>query len=51
MPNENDFDLEVRNNIDGSSDVGIIIKKVLDREELGSYELRIEALDGGYPVK
>lgn len=43
------FDLSVIGNRDGSNDLGIVVKKNLDREKQDFYQLRVTAIDGGSP--
>ena len=45
------FDLNVVQNPDGSSDLGIVIKEQLDRERQEFYQLKVVVTDGGFPPK
>ncbi|XP_052828549.1 protocadherin gamma-B6 [Octopus bimaculoides] len=53
LKNNNDdlFTLSVSKNMDGTSKLGIILQKKLDREIQDSYQLQIIAKDGGHPPK
>ncbi|CAI9733546.1 protocadherin beta-13-like isoform X1 [Octopus vulgaris] len=45
------FTLSARKTITGSSELGIILARKLDREVKDSYNLQVIAKDGGYPSK
>ncbi|XP_070196985.1 protocadherin-9-like isoform X2 [Littorina saxatilis] len=45
------FDINVVDNPDGSTDLGIVIKQQLDREKQEFYQLKVEVVDGGYPQR
>lgn len=50
-PTEGLFRLSVVGNLDGSSDLEIVINQEVDRETRDFYQLLITAVDGGYPQK
>lgn len=45
------FKLSVKTKLDGSTDVRLILKEPLDREEEDFYQVRVVAYDGGNPPK
>lgn len=45
------FGLNVVANPDGTSDLGIVIKGQLDREQQEFYQLKVVVTDGGFPAK
>ncbi|ESO93702.1 hypothetical protein LOTGIDRAFT_71708, partial [Lottia gigantea] len=51
IPDIGMFELQVIKNLDGSSDLGIEVKRRLDRETMDNFNLKIIAQDGGNPPK
>ncbi|XP_041356869.1 protocadherin-9-like [Gigantopelta aegis] len=51
QPKDSFFDLKVISNPDGSSDLGIVVKHLLDREEQNMFQVVILARDGGTEAK
>nr|AUG84419.1 Pcd11x [Platynereis dumerilii] len=45
------FELSVKTKLDGSTDVRLILKDSLDREDVDFYQVRVVAYDGGNPPK
>jgi hypothetical protein len=41
----------VTKNLDGSSDLGLVVNYKLDRETRDFYQLKIYARDGGFPQR
>ena len=50
-PNDSKFDLHMRNKVDGSVELRIVLKEVLDREKESYYDMKVIAYDGGLPPK
>ena len=50
-PTDSKFDLHMRNKVDGSVELRIVLKEVLDREEENYYDMKVIAYDGGQPPK
>lgn len=51
VPGNEMFGLDVTKNLDGSSDLGLIVNFKLDRETRDFYQLKIYARDGGFPQR
>ncbi len=50
-PSDSKFDLHMRNKVDGSVELRLVLKEVLDREEESYYDMKVIAYDGGQPPK
>ncbi len=50
-PADSKFDLHMRNKVDGSVELRLVLKEVLDREEESYYDMKVIAYDGGQPPK
>ncbi|XP_060575035.1 protocadherin-11 X-linked-like isoform X2 [Ruditapes philippinarum] len=50
-PQNEMFGLELLRNLDGTSDLNIVVNYPLDRESRSFYQLYIYAIDGGFPVR
>lgn len=51
LPGNEMFGLDVTKNLDGSSDLGLVVNYKLDRETRDFYQLNIYARDGGFPQR
>lgn len=52
LPDNGHFELQIMPSVDGmSSDLGIVIKRPLDRETQPVYRLVVNAFDGGFPQR
>lgn len=45
------FNLDVKQKVDGSTEVRLVLSKALDREVVDHYDLKVLAIDGGHPPK
>ncbi|XP_062580921.1 protocadherin beta-11-like isoform X1 [Saccostrea cucullata] len=51
IPSNEMFGLKEIKNIDGSTDLGLVVRYKLDRETLDFYQVEIVAKDGGFPQR